>query len=149
MSFCGHCKVLWWSLEDIQRKAAFVRTVFPVPSAPGFYNKREGAKSLSSCVLVNNKTALAPCAGDWGHSLPLLMRQRSVTLFLRWVSWGPESYTLFQAAQARFGFQVCLASNLFLVLERKLPSKYFVYWEYVLVSTFEPAGSEHAIMLSF
>lgn len=32
---------------------------------------------------------------------------------------------------------------------KKASSEYFVYWEYVLVSTFEPAGSEHAVMLSF
>lgn len=37
MSFHGPCKVLWRSPEDIQRKAAFVRTVFPVPSAPVFF----------------------------------------------------------------------------------------------------------------
>ena len=43
MYFRGHCKVLWRSPEDIQRKAVFVRTVSPALTAPVFYNKREGA----------------------------------------------------------------------------------------------------------
>lgn len=81
MSFRGHCKVLWRSPEDIQRKAVFVRTVSPVLTAPVFYNKREGAKPLSSCGPVSNKTAMAPCAADWGHSRPLLTRNKVLLYF--------------------------------------------------------------------